>query len=177
MATLDVRRVRPDSEPPVEGVLEPSPSTGEHVKELEQLLVELEKQAAFYKRRGDEYFRVVRDFELERDTWKKMYMNDGRAHQQAQAMLERALEQCRYAVRRCLTVLNEYRQKAGEQPVKDVVEISAPPVGLAAATAKRLDAEQAAMPAQLVGQVELGKADAVLGPPPEGPVGTPEKGS
>jgi hypothetical protein len=176
---LDVRRVRQDPERDTdEEEQEPKPSYAElekHLKEVVDLLVRTEEKAAFYKRRGDEYFAVVRSFELQRDQWKSLYLNDGRAHQQAQAMLERALEQKHEALRRAVVMVNQYREKAGEAPIKEITQLAGPPVGTAQATAERLMAEQAAVQPQLESRTELERVNAALGTGPDVPASDPEK--
>jgi hypothetical protein len=135
--------------------------------ELESVLKGLEAQAAFYKRRSEEYFKLFVSIEAQRDEWKMMYMRDGAAHQQAQAILENTIEGARTAIRRCIDVVNLYRERAGEPKVAHVGEIKDPPIGIAAETKERLAAEQAAVPTQIDAKTEQERIDAALGAPSE----------
>ena len=151
----------------------PPPSDEQAIRmklsEMETMLVALEAQVAFYRRRSEDYFKAVQAFEQQRDHWKKLFLEDGSAHQQAQAMLEHALEGARHAIRKCIDVVNIYRERAGEPKATDVVDIKAPPIGTADATTARIAADLAATPAQLDAKVELERIDGALGPAPEGP--------
>jgi hypothetical protein len=136
--------------------------------ELETVLSALEAQTSFYKRRSEEYFKLIHGMELEREQWKKMYLDNAGAHQQAQAILEHALEGARHAIRKCIDVVNIYRERAGEPKATDVVDVKAPPIGIADATKQRDAAVEAAVPPQIDAKVEQERIDAALGPAPEG---------
>ncbi len=80
------------------------------------------------------FFDVIVSIENERDTWRKMFYEEGAAHLSAQYKYEEAIVNGRNMVKNAVDLINQYRKLANEpsmeNPFKDLAE---PPIGQVAA--------------------------------------------
>jgi hypothetical protein len=98
------------------------------------------KELAFYKRRSQEYFALIRKMEAQREEWKSLYQRDSQGHQSAQAVLQEHIVTLRTQVVGLISMINAHRKEKNEPPFdlsKLVLDLHAFPVGIAQATAER----------------------------------------
>jgi predicted RNase H-like nuclease (RuvC/YqgF family) len=70
-----------------------------------------------WKRKAEEYYRMIEGIIGERDQWKKMWFDDSAGHLEAQAYLDAAIEAARKMFLQLLQQLNELRKEKGLGPV------------------------------------------------------------
>jgi hypothetical protein len=77
-----------------------------------------------------EYFEVIERIERERDEWKHMLFTQTSEHQNAQALLQRALSDCSHNLRGALGQLNWFRRAADLAPVDSPAMLETLPTGV-----------------------------------------------
>jgi len=112
------------------------------VSELEVMRADRDRQ----KRRADELFAVIEKIEKERDLRWNMFLEHSREHHQAQVLLETALTNTRVMAAKAIQMVNGYRIKEGQQPLKNQIDLEAAPIGTAAKFAKSMAEKEAQVP-------------------------------
>lgn len=120
---------------------------------LQEALEASKRSAEVHKRRADEFFDVIERVLAERDQWREMWHAHGRAHLEAQNMLESALTEARAAGLKAITAVNRYRSAAGQEPIAWGIEPGQKPVGSAAKFRELLDKAEREAPEPVDGRL------------------------
>jgi hypothetical protein len=168
-----------EPKPPAESGPPPFDSPRSRDEELDQAEAEAAARAAAdedqkelardrdtWKRKAEEYFKLIEGVIAEREIWKKMWFDDSGGHQQAQAVLEEMIVKGRQFYQRALAELNAMRKAKGLEPLNWNLETAGAPEGTAAATAKRNAELAASAPAGIDALAERDRIAA--GDPPAG---------
>lgn len=139
-AKMHEGELRSVAEESVSVVHEPEPVGSTERRYVEQFTSETELQR--YKRRSEEYLRVIESVQAERDDWMKRFQTHVREHLTAQSMYERDLVRSRQAGAVLLRMFNEYRKEKGDDPVElqrmsDILPEDGAPVGQFEAQVKK----------------------------------------
>jgi DNA repair ATPase RecN len=81
-------------------------------------LASLRERVRTVDRINSEYFEVIETIERERDRWKAMLFEQSSEHQNAQALLQKALSDCSHHLRSAIRQLDWFRRAADLEPIQ-----------------------------------------------------------
>lgn len=117
--------------------------------------------------RAAAYFRIIESMERQRDQYKLLWLEQGRAHAAAQELYERELGRARQVALRAIDLINDAAKKTGVRPVKHPFELLSPPVGLVNEYRKAIEEHIAALPTDIDGTLARQRITESASPPPE----------
>lgn len=122
----------------------------------------LRERLKVIERINREYFEVIEAIERERDEWKRMLFEQTSEHQNAQAMLQKALSDCSQNLRAAIRQLDWFRKAADLEPVQSPAILQTLPTGVPESFGKKVRELMASASPQTDGKAERARLAAQL---------------
>lgn len=114
------------------------PEVDEAAERREGEIEALRERVKTVERINREYFDVIEAIERERDQWKGMLFEQSSEHQNAQALLQKALSDCSHNLRAAIRQLDWFRRAADLEPIQTPAMLEKLPEGVPEAFGKKV---------------------------------------